>query len=99
MDHSASFAPLPPGALFGGDYRVVRSLQQGGMGAVYVVQQLSTGRERALKLMHPRLVADPRLRKRFEQEARVGAQIDSAHVVEVVGAGVDGETGMPWLCM
>jgi formylglycine-generating enzyme required for sulfatase activity/serine/threonine protein kinase len=99
MSHSPSFAPLAEGALFARDFRIVRPLSQGGMGAVYVATQLSTGRERALKLMHPRLVQDERQRRRFEQEAQVGARIESAHVVEVVGAGVDDDTGSPWLCM
>jgi serine/threonine protein kinase len=69
------------------------------MGAVYVAEQLSTGKQRALKLMHAELAWDARLRERFVQEARVGASIDSDHVVEVVGAGVDSVTGMPWLAM
>lgn len=69
------------------------------MGAVFVAEQLSTRAERALKLMHPQLVRDPALRARFEQEAKVAAQIPSDHVVQVIGAGVDGETGMPWLAM
>jgi tRNA A-37 threonylcarbamoyl transferase component Bud32 len=69
------------------------------MGAIYVVEQVRTGKQRALKLMLPQLVSDQTLRKRFEQEARVGSQIESEHVVEVVGAGVDGTTGMPWLAM
>jgi Ca-activated chloride channel family protein len=45
------------------------------------------------------LVADADLRARFEQEARVGAQIESDHVVQVVGAGVDVPTGLPWIAM
>ncbi len=69
------------------------------MGAVYLVEQISTGKQRALKLMLPQLVTDAVLRKRFEQEARVGALIESEHVVEVVGAGVDAATNMPWLAM
>ena len=56
------------------------------MGAVYVAEQLSTGKERALKVMHPELVTREKLRQRFVQEARIGAQIESDHVVEVLGA-------------
>jgi len=69
------------------------------MGAIYVVEQVSTGKHRALKLMLPQLVADAALRKRFEQEARVGSLIESEHVVEVVGAGVDVATHTPWIAM
>ncbi len=69
------------------------------MGAVYIVEQLSTGKRRALKVMLPELVQDARLRERFEQEARVGGRISSEHVVEVVAAGVDNASGIPWLAM
>ena len=40
---------LQAGQLFAGDYRVVRLLASGGMGAVYVVGQLGTAARRALK--------------------------------------------------
>lgn len=69
------------------------------MGAVFVAEQLSTGIQRALKLMHPGLVSDPQTFRRFEQEARVGASIQSDHVVQVVDAGVDTASGIPWLAM
>ncbi len=92
-------AELAPGVTFAADFRVVRPLSRGGMGSVYVVDQLSTGRQRALKLMHPDLAQSPELRRRFEQEARVGARIASDHVVEVIAAGVDDATAMPWLAM
>ncbi|MCC6521392.1 MAG: SUMF1/EgtB/PvdO family nonheme iron enzyme, partial [Polyangiaceae bacterium] len=90
---------LAPGAVVGGEYRIERALKQGGMGAVYVAEQLSTGARRALKVVLPELVADEGARKRFEREARVGARIESEHVVEVLAAGVDGTTGMPYLVM
>ena len=90
---------LSEGAVFAGDYRIVRPLAQGGMGAVYVVEQISTGRQRALKVMHQLLVADAVQRERFVQEAKVGGLVDSDHVVEVIGAGVDEASKMPWLCM
>ncbi len=90
---------LTPGMLFARDYRVVRHLSAGGMGAVYVVEQVSTQRQRALKIMLPELVRDPRQRERFTQEATVSARIKSDHVVEVVAAGIDDDTGTPWLAM
>ncbi len=90
---------LAPGSVFAGEYRIVQPLSAGGMGAVYIAEQMGTGKRRALKLMLPELVRDDRLRQRFEQEARVGSRIDSEHVVEVVDAGVDRQTGMPWLAM
>ncbi|MBL8604688.1 MAG: protein kinase [Myxococcales bacterium] len=94
--------PLPqlaPGMIFARDFKVLRHLSAGGMGAVYVVEQVSTQRQRALKIMLPELVRDPRQRERFTQEATVSARIKSDHVVEVVAAGIDDATGTPWLAM
>jgi serine/threonine protein kinase/formylglycine-generating enzyme required for sulfatase activity len=92
-------AALAPSSLFAGDYRIERPLGEGGMGAVYVATQLSTGRLRALKVMNRETVRDAASRRRFEQEARVGAAIRSDHVVEVIAAGVDEASGQPWLAM
>lgn len=94
--------PLPqlsPGMIFARDFRVIRPLSAGGMGAVYVVEQLSTQRERALKIMLPDLVRDPTSRARFTQEATVAGRIKSDHIVEVVSAGIDEATNTPWIAM
>ncbi|MCA9623982.1 MAG: protein kinase, partial [Myxococcales bacterium] len=90
---------LREGTVFAGDYRVVSPLARGGMGAVYVVDQISTGKRRALKVMSPMLADNPKARERFVQEAKVGGLVDSAHVVEVIAAGIDEPTEMPWLVM
>ena len=90
---------LPAGTVLGNDYEVVRPLASGGMGAVYVARQQSTQKLRALKVMHPEYVADPVMRSRFVREARVGATIESEHVVEVLAAGVDEAQGTPWIAM
>jgi tRNA A-37 threonylcarbamoyl transferase component Bud32 len=90
---------LQSGAVFAGDYEIVEPLRVGGMGSVYVALQRSTGKRRALKVMLPQLVADGELRRRFEQEARIASLVESDHVVEVVGAGIEERTGVPWLAM
>ena len=69
------------------------------MGEVYVAEQLSTGKLRALKVLSSQFGADPQTRERFVREARVGSNIDSDHVVEVVTAGVDEATGFAFLVM
>lgn len=95
----SGLALLSPGAIFASDYRVIRPLREGGMGAVYAVEQLSTSRPCALKVMQPALVNHPDARKRFLREAKIGAQLKSDFVVQVIQAGVDDATGMPWLAM
>jgi len=90
---------LQPGTLFAGRYHVTRLLAEGGMGAVYEVVHVETGRRRALKTLHPHIVRDPGVRARFQQEARVGALIDSESVVDVFDAGIEPATGTPFLVM
>ncbi len=90
---------LEPGGMFGRSYRVIGPLAEGGMGAVYQVEHVMTGARRALKVLHPSVASDPGARALFEREARVGASIASAHVVEVLDAGVDDASGTPFLVM
>ena len=89
---------IEPGTVIGHDFRVLHALSEGGMGAVFVAEQISTGRRRALKLMKAELARDTQFRARFELEARAGARIASEHVVEVVAAGIT-DDGQPWLAM
>jgi serine/threonine protein kinase len=87
------------GSVFAGDYRVESLLAEGGMGAVFVATQLSTGRRRALKLLTPSLASDHSANERFLREARVSSAIESEHVVAVIDAGIDVETRAPYLVM
>ncbi len=90
---------LAPGFVFLGRYQVVRCLKAGGMGAVYEVVHLETRRRRALKVMLPAVVSDPDLRARFRLEATITAEIETEHIVETFDAGIEPETGAPFLVM
>jgi serine/threonine protein kinase len=90
---------LQPGGLFAGRFRVVRVLGHGGMGTVYEAIHEGTGAARALKLMLPQFAEDPRFLRRFSQEARISALIDSDHVVQVLDVGFDEPTRTPYLVM
>ena len=99
MVFRVSVASLAPGSVFAHDFRIIAPLGHGGMGTIYVAEQLSTGKRRALKLMHPTLVSDAEQRERFVREAQVASRIASEHVVEVTAAGVDADSGAPYLAM
>ncbi|MEZ4299119.1 MAG: protein kinase [Polyangiaceae bacterium] len=92
-------AALVSGSLFGGRYRVLRCIAQGGMGAVYEVAHTETGRHHALKVTHAHILASEELRERFRKEARVAANVQSEFIVDVFDAGVDAATDMPYLVM
>ena len=77
-----SIARLPvEGDVIGG-WRITAKLGQGGMGGVFKVTELSSGRFAALKVMLPSAAASKRLR-RFEREARMLARVSHPGVVRV----------------
>ena len=68
-------------------YRIEGLAGQGGMGIVYRATQLALGRPVALKLISPKLAADPLFRERFQRESRLAASIDHPNVIPVYEAG------------
>jgi diguanylate cyclase (GGDEF)-like protein len=99
MQPPPHLALLAPDTLFHGRYRVVRCVAAGGMGAVYEVTDENTQRQRALKVMLPDALDSPELRARFDQEAKITGGVESDHIVQVSDAGVDADSGMPFLVM
>jgi serine/threonine-protein kinase len=95
---SEAFGLLKPGDVVG-EFEVIEPLAEGGMGAVFVARQKSTGRRRALKVLHPRVVLDAKLRERFLAEATVSAEIGGPHPVDVVACGIDAQRNIPWIAM
>ncbi|MFD0726789.1 bifunctional serine/threonine-protein kinase/formylglycine-generating enzyme family protein [Lysobacter brunescens] len=64
-------------------YKLVRVLGHGGMSTVYLGQQLSLGRNVAIKIMRPEVVTDDVGRRRFDNEARTVARLDHPHIVRI----------------
>ncbi|MCC6621040.1 MAG: protein kinase [Deltaproteobacteria bacterium] len=87
----------PPGRVIGGRYRIVSALSQGGMGAVYLAQQISLGRDVALKVILER-DQDPELIKRFDIEARQVCLLKHPNIITYHDYGRD-EDGHPYLVM
>lgn len=78
-------------------YRLESVVGRGGMGVVYLAQDLRLKRRVALKLISPELAADPGFRERFLRESELAASLDHSHVVPVYAAGeTDGEL---WIAM
>lgn len=88
LAHDPPAAGLPFERL--GRYRVLRLLGEGSMGQVYLAEDEPLRRAVALKVLHPRLLGDPRRRLRFEREARITAALDHDNIVPVYDVGTDG---------
>src|SRR6266566_993158 len=68
-------------------FRVDSLIGEGAMGAVYLAEEVGTGRRIALKLLAPELARDDRFRQRFVRESRVASSLDHPHMVPTVAAG------------
>jgi len=66
-----------------GKYRVVKKLGAGGMGAVYLAEQLSIGRRVALKVLQREFAVNDEFIKRFHQEARLVGSLNHRHVITI----------------
>jgi serine/threonine-protein kinase len=80
-------APIQPGDLLAGKYRVDAVLGAGAMGVVVAARDLALDRRVAIKVMKPGGSFGPDKRGRFLREARVVAKLRSEHVVKVLDMG------------
>jgi serine/threonine protein kinase len=68
-------------------YEILHRLGEGAMGAVYKARHARFGRPFAVKVLHPRLLQDAKVAKRFEREAELAGRLRHANVVGVVDVG------------
>ena len=75
-----------PGAVIS-DFVIEREIGKGGVGTVYLAQQLSLARPVALKILHPRFSNDPEYVSDFVREARAAAQLNHPTIVQAYAVG------------
>jgi serine/threonine protein kinase len=77
---------LPPGTIVAG-YEIVRLIGHGGMGNVYLANQLSMRRMVALKLLLKALTEDKEAVGQFINEARVSGRLSHKNIITAIDAG------------
>jgi serine/threonine protein kinase len=98
-DHTTLLAPPQRPDELGrlGKYRVLKVLGSGGMGVVFLAEDVEHQRQVALKTMLPEAAANERSRKRFVREARATQAFEHEHIVTIYQVGED--RGAPFLAM
>jgi serine/threonine protein kinase len=80
-------------------FRIVRRLGAGGMGTVYLAQQIGVGnRPVALKVLNRKLLDDPEFLQRFQDEAGSTGRIHHPNVVTIYEA-AQADDGTPYIAM
>jgi serine/threonine-protein kinase len=78
-------------------YRLIRPVGQGSQASVWVAEHLALTTHVAVKLISQELAKKDTARERFRREATAAAQLRSAHVVQILDHGIDGD--QPFIVM
>jgi serine/threonine-protein kinase len=79
------------GRVIAGRYRILRRLGQGGMGSVYLAEQVGIGQQVAMKFLNSGLSLDPDVARRFLNEAKSYARVAHPNAVTLHDFGQDEE--------
>ena len=66
-------------------YRIVEKIGQGGMGEVYLAEDLTLDRKVALKFLPDAFTSDPERMARFEREAKLLASLNHPNIAGIYG--------------
>jgi serine/threonine-protein kinase len=72
-------------------FQLLEKLGHGSMGSVFKARQLSMNRPVAIKVLHPRLAANPKDLDRFLREAHLAAKLSHHNIVQAIDAGSTGK--------
>jgi eukaryotic-like serine/threonine-protein kinase len=86
------------GTTLRGTYRILRQLDQGGMGTVFDAEHVRLRRRVAVKVLAQHLAKDAHALARFNREAEIISQLQHPHVVQVTDFDTT-EQGEPYLVM
>jgi serine/threonine protein kinase len=89
---------VKPGDLISRRYRLIRLLDEGGMGEVWAAKNELTQKHFAIKFLLPSLAERRDLLERFVREARTAGSLDHRSIVDVFDV-AQAEDGQPFIVM
>ena len=92
----ASGVGVKEGDIIEGRYRLIRALDQGGMGSVFLAEHVLIKRRVAIKLLRSELAEDVDGLERFMNEARAAGTLGHPNIVESTDMGFTRE-GLPYI--
>ncbi len=69
-----------------GKYQIIRLLNTGGIGHVYLAYNQQLDKNVAIKILKPELSCNPQYINRFIREARLASKLDHPHIVRIYDA-------------
>jgi hypothetical protein len=87
---AANGTEAPAGRVIGG-YEIKKRIGRGGMGVVYLANQISLGRDVALKVLSARLTKDQTFVQLFIEEARAAGRLNHPNIVQVYDVASEGD--------
>jgi len=81
-----------------GTYRILTTLDQGGMGLVFEAEHTRLRRRVAVKVLARHLTTDTQALARFNREAEIISQLEHAHIVQILDFDTT-EQGEPYIVM
>jgi serine/threonine protein kinase len=88
---------LEAGRILHDRYRLIRPIGHGSQASVWIAEHLALTTTVAVKLIDPELAKKESARERFRREATAAAQLRSAHVVQILDHGIEGD--QPFIVM
>ena len=87
------------GRTIANNFRLVKRIGAGAMGRVYQAEQLSLGKMVAIKVLRHELMADDKLVRRFELEARTASAVSHPNLIETFDCGRDKNLDLAYIAM